>query len=316
MGTDTLIQQLAETQKNALIFNKLVLDQSLRMALGKRGTGPANASGAAAASRSGNEQPGTPHLGSVARPTINGATLLSAPNGKKGSASKVTSKKKAVTAPAAKKKGAAGPAKKKGAQTGGGADAGPKVGPLDAQHASGETLSADTLSGAGGSDKAEEKKSGENVSEKRRQQNRLASARFRAKNRRSREAAQELEALKDQNARLKADNVALVTQLRMMNTSVTNEMRGIQEGTLNWVLSKFWLRRRLSFKTVATAITAMVALQRRVRAGAAGGSCPPLPKGRKAKTAAKTVAGGRRQLQPQEEPPKKKLRRQTSRRLA
>ncbi len=126
----------------------------------------------------------------------------------------------------------------------------------------------------------------------------------------------ELEALKDQNARLKADNVALVTQLRMMNTSVTNEMRGIQEGTLNWVLSKFWLRRRLSFKTVATAITAMVALQRRVRAGAAGGSCPPLPKGRKAKTAAKTVAGGRRQLQPQEEPPKKKLRRQTSRRLA
>jgi len=334
MGTDTLIQQLAETQKNSLIFNKLVLDQSLRMVLGKRGTEPANASGTAAASRAGNDQPGTPHLGSVARPTINGATLLSAPKMKKGSASKVASKKKAVTAPAAKKQGATAPAKKqgatapakkqgatapakkKGAGTGSRADAKPKAGPLNAQHASDETLSADTLSGAGANDKAEEKKSGESVSEKRRQQNRLASARFRAKNRRSREAVQELEALKDQNARLKADNVALVTQLRMMNSSVMNEMRGIQEGTLNWVLSKFWLRRRLSFKTVASAITAMVALQRRARARAAGGSCQPPPKGQKAKIAAKTVAGTRRQPQPREEPPKKKLRRQTSRRLA
>ena len=183
---------------------------------------PANASGTAAASRAGNDQPGTPHLGSVARPTINGATLLSAPKMKKGSASKVASKKKAVTAPAAKKQGATAPAKKqgatapakkKGAGTGSRADAKPKAGPLNAQHASDETLSADTLSGAGANDKAEEKKSGESVSEKRRQQNRLASARFRAKNRRSREAVQELEALKDQNARLKADNVALVTQL-------------------------------------------------------------------------------------------------------
>ena len=113
MGTDTLIQQLAETQKNALIFNKLVLDQSLRMALGKRGAEAARASGAAAASRAGHEQPGTPHLGSVARPTINGATLLSAPSGKKGAASKATSKKKPAAAPAKKKKkkGAAAPAK-------------------------------------------------------------------------------------------------------------------------------------------------------------------------------------------------------------
>ena len=150
------------------------------------------------------------------------------------------------------------------------------------------------------------------MSEKRRQQNRLASARFRAKNRRSREAAEELEALKAQNAKLKADNVALVTQLRMMNSSVMSEMRGIQEGTLNWVLSKFWLRRRLSLKTVATAVAAMVALQHRVRAGkAAAGAGPPRPPpgGSKAKTPARAT---RPKLQ--EEPPKKKLRRLPSRR--
>ena len=343
-GTDQLINQLAETQKNALIFNKLVLDQSLRMALGKRGsesgTVPASVAAIVAMPRGPQDQPDTPNLPSVARPTINGATLLSAIGGKSGSASNPAQKKEAGAsgsktqkkdkAPAQKKtkKKAGEPKKAKPKKVGGGA----KARRPNQMSTSGESNNTQTQN-LGSEDTAgpDPLKTGNcstvkrdpdgSVSERRRQQNRLASARFREKNKRSREAVQELGDLRAQNARLRADNIALATQLRVMNSSVMSEMRNIQEGTLNWVLSKFRLRRRMTLKTVATVVSALLALQRRAQEKVAAGQPTPTvgkakkleaPRGKKKAQSQLSVRSA-----PQvETPPAKKPRRQSSRSLS
>ena len=344
-GTDQLINQLAETQKNALIFNKLVLDQSLRMALGKRGsesgTVPAGVAAIASMPRGPQDQPDTPNLPSVARPTINGATLLSAMGGKSGSASNPAQKKEAgeagpktqkkEKAPAQKKtkktKKAGEPKKAKPKKVGGGAKA-RRPNPVSTSGESNSTQtqnlgSEDTAGPAPlkkGNCSTVKRDPDGSVSERRRQQNRLASARFREKNKRSREAVQEVENLRAQNARLRADNLALATQLRVMNSSVMSEMRNIQEGTLNWVLSKFRLRRRMTFKTVATVVSTLVALQRRAqKKGAVGQPTPTMGKVKKLE-----APQGKKKAQSQipvrsapqvEAPPAKKPRRQSSRSL-
>mmetsp|Transcript_12275 Transcript_12275/g.14671 ORF Transcript_12275/g.14671 Transcript_12275/m.14671 type:complete len:259 (-) Transcript_12275:257-1033(-) len=87
---------------------------------------------------------------------------------------------------------------------------------------------------------------------RRRLQNRAASARFRA---RGRQRTREVEILRKQVAELSAHNKALETELATVKSEREEDQIKTQETTLNWVLAKFRLRRRISWQTISTAVT-------------------------------------------------------------
>ncbi len=90
---------------------------------------------------------------------------------------------------------------------------------------------------------------------KRRIQNRMASARFRAK---AKERQNELDKLKAQVAQLRREK----RDLEMLNVKVREDAAAEAErqraSTMAWIVDHFWLRRKVHFKTLANSVRWMV----------------------------------------------------------
>ena len=98
------------------------------------------------------------------------------------------------------------------------------------------------------------------TTDKRREQNRIASARFRAKNKLSRELA---EASRKKISMLEEKVKLLETHLKLSSSKAASDIAKVQENTLKWVLSKFWLRQKYSFKTVAWAVHGLLSVYKK-----------------------------------------------------
>ena len=110
-------------------------------------------------------------------------------------------------------------------------------------------------------------KAEENIHERRREQNRIASARFRQRNRTCR---LQVEGLEQNNDNLKKDNAQFKRKFKALNEEIAlyraNEARllsliekPLEEAfrvTMENVKKHYWLRRKISFKTLATCVTA------------------------------------------------------------
>lgn len=98
------------------------------------------------------------------------------------------------------------------------------------------------------------------TTDKRREQNRIASARFRAKNKLSRELA---EASRKKISMLEEKVKLLETHLKLSSSKAASDIAKVQETTLKWVLSRFWLRQKYSFKTVAWAVHGLLSVYKK-----------------------------------------------------
>ena len=90
---------------------------------------------------------------------------------------------------------------------------------------------------------------------KRRIQNRLASARFRAK---AKERQTELDRLKHQVTQLRREKFDLESQCARMNIAIQREGERQRTSTMAWIVDHFWLRRKVHFKTLANSVRWMV----------------------------------------------------------
>lgn len=90
---------------------------------------------------------------------------------------------------------------------------------------------------------------------KRRIQNRMASARFRAK---AKERQMELDRLKTQVLQLRREKAALEDQCRRLNIAIETEGEKQRKSTLAWVIDHFWLRRKVHLKTLANSVRWMI----------------------------------------------------------
>ena len=90
---------------------------------------------------------------------------------------------------------------------------------------------------------------------KRRIQNRMASARFRAK---AKERQQELDRLKHQVAQLRREKADLEAECRAARENLEAEAERQRTSTMAWVVDHFWLRRKVHFKTLANSVRWMV----------------------------------------------------------
>ena len=104
------------------------------------------------------------------------------------------------------------------------------------------------------------KTEGPKTTDKRREQNRIASARFRAKNKLSRELA---EASRKKISMLEEKVKLLETHLKLSSSKAASDIAKVQETTLKWVLSRFWLRQKYSFKTVAWAVHGLLSVYKK-----------------------------------------------------
>ena len=90
---------------------------------------------------------------------------------------------------------------------------------------------------------------------KRRIQNRMASARFRAK---AKERTHELDKLKSQVAQLRREKRDLEASMRAQRLAAEDAMERHRTSTMAWVVDHFWLRRKVHFKTLANSVRWMV----------------------------------------------------------
>jgi hypothetical protein len=90
---------------------------------------------------------------------------------------------------------------------------------------------------------------------KRRIQNRLASARFRAK---AKERQTELDRLKHQVTQLRREKFDLESQCARMNIAIQREGERQRTSTMAWIVDHFWLRRKVHFKTLVNSVRWMV----------------------------------------------------------
>ena len=80
---------------------------------------------------------------------------------------------------------------------------------------------------------------------RRRIQNRMASARFRAK---AKERQQELDRLKSQVTQLRREKADLEAQCRNLNVMIESAAEQHRTSTMAWIVDHFWLRRKVHFK--------------------------------------------------------------------
>lgn len=90
---------------------------------------------------------------------------------------------------------------------------------------------------------------------KRRIQNRMASARFRAK---AKERQLELDRLKHQVAQLRREKADLEAECRATRENLEREAERQRASTMAWIMDHFWLRRKVHFKTLANSVRWMV----------------------------------------------------------
>ena len=90
---------------------------------------------------------------------------------------------------------------------------------------------------------------------RRRIQNRMASARFRAK---AKERQQELDRLKSQVTQLRREKADLESQCRNLNVMIESAAEQHRTSTMAWIVDHFWLRRKVHFKTLANSVRWMV----------------------------------------------------------
>ena len=90
---------------------------------------------------------------------------------------------------------------------------------------------------------------------RRRIQNRMASARFRAK---AKERQQELDRLKSQVTQLRREKADLEAQCRNLNVMIESAAEQHRTSTMAWIVDHFWLRRKVHFKTLANSVRWMV----------------------------------------------------------
>ena len=90
---------------------------------------------------------------------------------------------------------------------------------------------------------------------RRRIQNRMASARFRAK---AKERQQELDRLKSQVTQLRREKGDLEAQCRNLNVLIATAAEQHRTSTMAWIVDHFWLRRKVHFKTLANSVRWMV----------------------------------------------------------
>jgi len=96
---------------------------------------------------------------------------------------------------------------------------------------------------------------------RRRLQNREASARFRA---RGKQRDQQLNKLRAQVESLTQRNTELQKELVALKENRASEVLRIQESTMMWIMSKFRLKRKISFRSVVQTVTRTMALHRAV----------------------------------------------------
>lgn len=94
-----------------------------------------------------------------------------------------------------------------------------------------------------------------NPKHKRRIQNRLASARFRAK---AKERQNELDKLKSQVALLRREKKDLEDMCVKIKEQSRAEADAQRASTMAWIVDHFWLRRKVHFKTLANSVRWMV----------------------------------------------------------
>ena len=90
---------------------------------------------------------------------------------------------------------------------------------------------------------------------KRRIQNRLASARFRAK---AKERQNDLDKLKSQVMQLRREKRELEEKCSQIKESAAVEAERQRASTVAWIADHFWLRRKVHFKTLANSVRWMV----------------------------------------------------------
>jgi hypothetical protein len=101
----------------------------------------------------------------------------------------------------------------------------------------------------------EEKLDPSNPKHKRRIQNRLASARFRAK---AKDRQGELDKLKHQVTQLRREKRDLEEKCVSIKANSLAEAERQRASTMAWIVDHFWLRRKLHFKTLANCVRWMV----------------------------------------------------------